>query len=358
MSGPVGFHRGAPGPSFWLMAAAVALLLPVYANPSRSVPGPTYEYLFVIDISESMNVRDQGLDDRRLAGSAEAGLSSSRIEAAKRAVALGLRRLPCGSRAALGLFADRETVMIFEPLEICEHYPAIERVVKSVDWTWAWAGNSQIDGGVVTAIEEAAARKLRLVFFTDGDQAPHRDAIRLDKLKARRGSAEGLLIGVGGEQERPVPKIDPDGEITGYWGPVDAIRNGFNPNMSTLLDGLEGGATLDITVPLEHLSALRDDRLREIARVGGLQYLLLEDDTRYLRALLQPGFARFDQTPSDLRPVFAFLAMLLLLSAWLLPDTGTQRLPGARGLGQFWPRPWHRAVYRPAQSAAGLSRRR
>jgi len=41
-----------------VLALAALVLLPVFFAPQRMLGGTTFAYLFVIDVSESMNVRD------------------------------------------------------------------------------------------------------------------------------------------------------------------------------------------------------------------------------------------------------------------------------------------------------------
>jgi len=306
-----------PRRSLLLLLLAMLALLPVYASPSRLAPGISYAYLFVVDVSQSMNVRDQLSDARRDTA------PRSRLEAAKLAIDAGLRQLPCGSRVSVALFAEAETLVLFEPLEICAHYPAMQRVVAGIDWRMAWAGNSRIDAGIVSAINEAAARDLNLVFFTDGDQAPYREQLRLAELQAHRGATHGLIVGVGGEQERPIPKLGAHDEIVGWWQPADAARNGFNPNMAIVMDGFEPavrGVGAESQGPHEHLSALRSEPLQQLALAAELRYLRLGDDGAFARALADPSLANFDVAPRDLRMLFGLIAAALLLAAWLLPE--------------------------------------
>lgn len=304
-----------PRRSVLLLVAAVLVLLPVYAKPTLTTRGPTYAYLFVMDVSQSMNVRDPDASDP----------SASRADLAKRAIVEGLRQLPCGSSAAIGLFADNETLVLFEPLEVCAHFPAMENIVSRLDTRMAWAGNSQIDAGLGSAMVEAAKRRLNLVFITDGDQAPYRENIRRQKLQAIRGTAGGSIVGVGGEQPRPVPKLDAQNRIVGYWQTEDAVRNGFNPNLAPVVDGLESRAQTFAAEMFdehqEHLSALRTERLEEIAHAAGLNYLTLTDIPSFLRAVDDPALANLDHARRDLRIVFGLLSALLLLAAWLPPES-------------------------------------
>lgn len=308
-----------------LMAAALLLLLPVYAKPQLTVNGLSYAYLFVIDVSQSMNVADQpGPDDQPL----------TRLAAAKAAVLAGLRQLPCGSQAALALFADDETMMVFEPLEVCAHYPAMEKVVAGISWRMAWGGNSEVDAGLHSAARQAIERQLNLVFISDGDQAPRREVLRLDKLRSLRGKLKGVLIGVGGEQDRPVPRLDENEEVVGYWQVQDAVRNGGNPNLAAMLQNLQPGEALPSEMMQgapEFQSAQRAQILQQQAEAIGLQYRPLRGMREFSRVLDQAQFGELRRVPRDLRPLLAMTALLMLLLAWLLPP----RAKAANGLGHI-----------------------
>ena len=65
-----------PRPGLLLLLLAMLALLPVYAAPTRLAPGLSYSYLFVLDVTQSMNVRDQGRD----------AAPQSRLDAAKQAL--------------------------------------------------------------------------------------------------------------------------------------------------------------------------------------------------------------------------------------------------------------------------------
>ncbi len=121
-----------------VLLLAALVLVPAFFTPRLVLPGGTFSWLFVIDISESMNVRDVDARDP----------AESRLDRAKASVIAALGSLPCGSRAAVALFAGTDTVTLFEPLEVCRHFPAIEQVVRNLDWRMAWDGDSRIEAGL------------------------------------------------------------------------------------------------------------------------------------------------------------------------------------------------------------------
>ena len=53
----------------------------------------------------------------------------TRLEQAKAAAVEALARLPCGSEVGLGLFTGHRTLVLFTPVEVCEHYGDISRTI-------------------------------------------------------------------------------------------------------------------------------------------------------------------------------------------------------------------------------------
>ncbi|MGQ0700447.1 MAG: vWA domain-containing protein [Panacagrimonas sp.] len=292
-----------------LLLLSAALVLPIYLAPRVWLPGPTFRYLFVLDVTQSMNVLDVSDGTR----------SRARIEASREALTAALRQLPCGSIVSIALFAEIDALPLFEPLEICDHFPAIEKVVAGIHWRMAWSGNSNIDSGISSAMREAAKRDLDLVFVTDGDQKPVR-AVRVSLMKTQRGKARGWLVGVGGDQPRPVPRLDPNDKVIGYWEPGEARRQGFNPN--AVAGGSTGYDDARDFDPEEHLSSLHEVDLKDLARAAGLEYVRLTGSPSLVSAVSDTSLARIADAPRDLRFVFGLAGALLLLAGWVWREHG------------------------------------
>jgi mxaL protein len=289
-----------------ILALALIVLLPVFFTPHVRLPGSTYAWLFVIDITESMNVRD--VDARRP--------DASRLDRAKASVVAALANLPCGSTAAVALFAGTDTVTLFEPLEVCAHFPAIEQAVRNIDWRMAWDGDSRIEAALVNAIGEAEKRHLDLVFVTDGDEAPHVDVPRLGDLLALRGPVRGWLLGVGSAEPHPVPRLDAENRIVGYWTAIDAARQGFHPNLVEAIDhasaeDLEKSGAFDDVV--EHRSALRAAYLKQLGTAAGLGYETADSDDTLAKLTVDAKLRRKQEADRDVRFVFGLAAALLVL---------------------------------------------
>ena len=295
----------------FLLAALV--LMPVFFSPHLMLAGGTYSYLFLLDISESMNVRDVDAH----------APDESRLDRGKAALIAALTNLPCGSRASVALFAGTDAVVLFEPLEVCRHFPAIDDVIRHIDWRMAWDGDSRIEAGLVNAMHEAGQRDLDLVFITDGDEAPRVDVPRLSDLLAIKGRTKGWLVGVGSADERPVPRLDADNRIVGYWSAVDVAREGFHPNLVEVIDNAKPGEDLEAAGLLdevkEHKSALRADYLKQIGAAAGLGYVTADSPQRVATAVVDSALRRDDRAERDVRAMFGLAAALLVAIGWLNP---------------------------------------
>lgn len=292
-------------------ALALLVLLPVFLAPHWALPGTTYAYLFVVDISESMNIRD--VPDGRP--------DESRLDRAKASVAAALAALPCGSRVALGLFAGSDTLTLFEPMEVCRHFPAIEAVVGGIDWRMAWDGDSRVESAVLAALGEARQRDLDLVFLSDGDEAPHVTVPHMADLLAVQGKVKGMLVGVGGLQRRPIPRLDADNNVIGYWTAVDAVREGFYPNLSELVKQSSAPAELERSGALdevqEHQSALNEEYLQQVGAAAGLAYVKAELPQQVASTVAGAANARHEKAERDLRLLFGLASALFVTIGWL-----------------------------------------
>lgn len=293
------------------LALAALVLLPVFFSPQRMLAGTTFAYLFVLDVSESMNVRD-----------VDAGTpGQSRLDRAKAAVIAALAALPCGSRIAVGLFAGSDTLVLFEPLEVCRHYPAIEQTVERIDWRMAWDGDSRVEAAVVNALHEAGNRGLDLVFLSDGDEAPHVAVPHMGELLALQGKVKGWLVGIGSAQASPVPRLDADDKIIGYWTAVDAVREGFYPNLSEVVKQSDSPAELERSGALdevqEHKSALNEGYLKQVGAASGLRYVKADSAARVAATIADAATARHEPAERDMRIVFGLAAALLVMAGWL-----------------------------------------
>lgn len=290
---------------FFLWAALLALLAAIY-NPTASLPRDIRNFVFVIDITQSMNVADMKI----------AGLSATRLEYTRRLLSSTLGKLPCGTGVSLALFANAEVVPMFTPIEVCANYGVLQETLASLEWRHAWRGSSHLRLGLQAAhsMQITLPEPAQVVFFTDGDEAPPINAITKIELTGLQGKG-WLLAGIGSGQPSPVPKFNAKNEIIGYWS---AYATKIEP--SQIVDEESRGKRDDsiASEPREYyLSALREDYLQELAQDIGADYVRAESQPKLLGAIEQLPPAGHHRAPMVLGWLFALLAVVfVMLEHW------------------------------------------
>ncbi len=294
--------------TFWF-GLALLLLLPVWFNPTYPMQSMVSDTLFVIDVSESMNVPDVSHPRPRTA----------RLALAKNAVLAGMASLPCGSKVSVGLFAGEEVVVLFEPLEVCSHYPSVERVVTRLNTHMRWIGDSWLIRGMINGIKEAQKHDLSLVFITDADEMPHRTTPRIADLLPYQGKVKAALWGVGGETPLPVPKVDAQGNTMAYWTREEAVIEGNYPNLLGYVKYLGEGESAPagaLDEVSEHLSAFNKSLMQSVAQMLKVPYQVVRTPKDGLQTLNQAGLQKQALAQHDVRWLFGLAAIVSVMIGW------------------------------------------
>ncbi|BBL72462.1 VWA domain-containing protein [Methylogaea oryzae] len=283
----------------WGLAVACLAALSTLVVPRFPLPREAYRYVFVIDITQSMNAQDYHVEN----------MPTDRLGFAKESIKQAIRDLPCGSEVGLGLFTTQSTQLLFEPMEVCEHLAAIDETLSHVDWRMAWAANSLIAQGLFSALRNLTERdsSLRLVFLTDGQDAPAQTFKR--GFDGRPGEVAGLIVGVGGTQPTLLPKYDRENHMIGYWENADVDAAAVSGG-----DGEEGKGDAP-ALPWEghYQTKLDETRLLELSAATGLRYHRLVSPKLLSKQLQSADFAEYRVGLADVRWLPALLALLLLL---------------------------------------------
>lgn len=300
-----------------LIAAALALSIALLMPP-LPVSLKTYDYVFMVDITRSMNTEDY---------SDSAGSAISRLEKTRREMLHAVRALPCGSRVGLGVFTERMPALLFSPIEVCEDYPVLQASIRHLDWRMAWVADSNIGQALYNSLslmQRPLLKDSRLVFFTDGHEAPpinpryapdFSDLLPQDREAAWRF---GLIVGVGQPGLSRIPKYDEDGMQIGYYEAEDvphASRFGL-PEDPTRIEGYvprNAPWGTQQVLGTEHLSGVRHDYLRSLAEQTAMDYHPLQSGAELAAALKQDVFARRQRHPTRMSFVPAGLGLLLLV---------------------------------------------
>lgn len=308
--------RNLRDPRLWLLAAALALVALCFVLRPLPLTRDGVAVLAVVDITGSMNVRDY---------TDEHGKPTSRLAMTKRALSTLAAGLPCGSRLALGLFTERRTFLLFQPIEVCANFAPLDGAIAALDWRMAWEGDSRVASGLFGALDLAASLDTDLVFVTDGQEAPPLPSTGGPSFEGRSGAVRGLIVGAGGHALSQIPKYDDRGREIGFFGETDVLqenrfgppppdaesREGYNARNSPF-----GASAAQGT---EHLSGVRETYLQKRADETGLVYAHLDGPDSIARALAPVATPRPLPGRLDLRPLMSGAALALLLAAFAAP---------------------------------------
>lgn len=275
---------------YWPLLLASFLVGIAFVNPTLHVQRQIYNYAFIVDITQSMNARDYHVE----------GLPADRLSFAKHSIKHALLKLPCHSKVSIGLFTTKNVFLLFEPIEICKHYNAIEQSLMKIDWRMAWAADSHIARGLYTSIRNLKSLDPEpvLIFMSDGQQTP--SIAKEPGYSSSLGKVGGLLVGVGNSQPVPVPKFDKNHIQQGFWQLEDAE---VMPRQSR-----EG----------DFLTTVQENHLRRLAGLTGLDYLHLQTPEQFTGALLNKKFGQKHEVESDVGWVFAASGLVIFILSYFL----------------------------------------
>ena len=303
-------------PELLCLILAIVLLIIAFIKPSVIVERASYRYVMVFDITQSMNVADADQ------------LATTRLEFAKRTFIETLDELPCTAEIGLALFTGHRAFLLFTPVSICTHYDELIEMITALDWRMAWEARSEVAKGLYKSIDliHKLDADIRLVFITDGHEAPPIHPVYHPQFRGEPGRIKGLIVGVGGLVPVPIPKLDYDGNLLGYWAANEVMQvdtyslgRGTNVANDTLAGVDSGNVQQRIASGSEHLSRLQEKYLQQLADISGLGYMRLDHAEQLARQLQTAHLAESKPQPTDVRWICAMVALVLLLLVQLRP---------------------------------------
>jgi mxaL protein len=291
-----------------LLTAAFLLLVIALFNPTIPLKRNIYSYMLVADISQSMNVVDTTLN----------GKPVSRAEHMRYMMKRVVASMPCGTSVSVALFAGVSVAAMYRPIEVCENYDAIQDTIAHLDWRTAWSGNSRIRNSMPNLARTLRSfpQSAQVVFFTDGEEAPKLHAFNTQDLANFQGGNDWLFVGIGSDKGTPIPKLDSENQVIGYWSSESfAMQPGIaqisEANIGVRDDNVAGGESD------RYLSKLDEPYLKDLAKeVNGL-YVNGDSLQDILSAMKKQRPARRDTADYPLRWVLASIAGLLFITAYL-----------------------------------------
>ncbi len=187
---------------------SIFLCLIAINNPVMDIKKTISSYMFVVDVSQSMNAKDLNYNDNII----------SRINYTKLLLKKIIDESNCGSFFSINIFAADNVASIVEPVEKCKNYDELIDTIDKLEWRMAWKGNSRITFGIKSAakMQDSLNFPSKILFFTDGDEAPKVNAINRVNLDDFNLGEELIFVGVGGDV--PVPRYNSRNMLVGFWG--------------------------------------------------------------------------------------------------------------------------------------------
>jgi mxaL protein len=283
------------------MIVALLLMMAALWFPKVERNIQVMDLLFVLDITQSMNVEDA------IVGSD----TVTRVEWAKSYAHDALAALPCGTHAGLAVFSESRSLVLMNPVEVCQNYHDLTQMLAKIDGTMAWAQSSEVSKAVFTAIDQAflIQPEPSIVFITDGHEAPPIHDTLFPKFKGEAGKISGVFVGVGGDDLLPIPKRDETGKAIGFWGINDVLHRDVY---------LSGRADLDQRPRTEHLSSQKVSHIEELAAMVQFEYMSSPKKPKALiTSLHKTAKTREQLVNDDLSIWFASMALILLFAVYL-----------------------------------------
>lgn len=300
----------------WCLAGALLLTASTLVLPRINMARNAFDIVAVVDITGSMLTRDMENNTA----------PKSRLDATKKALLKLLSDLPCQSRLGLGVFTERRSFLLFNPVDVCADFAPIERAIADLDWRMGWEGDSFVAKGFHSAIDIAKSLNADLVFLTDGHEAPPLPpGSSPPAFEGKIGDVKGIIAGLGGKDKVPIPKFDDAGRETGVYSPQDVVqenhsgpppadaekRPGYHPKWAPF-----GTAAVEGE---EHLSSVRADHLSQLAAQTGLRYHELALDPNLFGTIADEAHPRVVIVPVDIRPYAAGAALAALAAIYAAP---------------------------------------
>jgi len=294
-------HRGL---YLWLALIGLAIAM---VNPKIPLSLNVNNYMFVIDITQSMNVKDMHMNKRPI----------SRLNYALQLISMSLKELPCGTKVSIALFANAEVVPLYVPIEICENFGVIQDTLKHLEWRMAWRGSSHLRLGLIDAgsVSLTLPEPTKIIFLTDGDEAAPLNAITKINLQPMQGSTSWLLAGIGSQEPSPIPKFNSKDEIIGYWS---QYATKIEPSQIVNEDSVGKRDDSIASDPHEYyLSALREEYLKEVVSDINANYVRADLQTKFLAAINKLPSAGNSPAHVETGWIFALISVFFVIADYL-----------------------------------------
>ena len=188
---------------------SIIFLIVRLINPKVTIERDIHNYIFVVDISQSMLTKDMTIDGEKI----------SRLDFSKKLLQGIMDQLPCKTNVSVAMFAGVSVAATYTPINVCDNFSAISSTIQYLDWRSVWSGNSRIREGFssLARLIRSFPQSARVVFLTDGEEAPKLHAFNTRDLSQFQGESDWLIVGIGSEEGSAIPKYDSENQLIGFW---------------------------------------------------------------------------------------------------------------------------------------------
>ena len=293
-----------------VMVLLALLCLLAINNPTVQLKKSITSYMLLVDVSQSMNAEDLLVKDSPV----------TRIEYTKLLLKNIIDRSDCGSFFSINIFVADNIANIIEPVEKCKNYDELMDTISKLEWRMAWKGNSRITFGIKSAakMQDSLNFPSKILFFTDGDEAPKVNAINRVNLDDFNLGEELIFVGIGGNVPVPVKRYNSRNMYVGYWGSdiYDSL-----PGATGSRNSDSGKDEPDPSVASadyeRYLTKLYDDYLISLSEQIKSQYIKGELSDTFTKKILDNRPHQKIQSDLQVERPAVFIGLLLIVALHL-----------------------------------------
>ena len=286
-------------------------LVIAFINPKFIMKKDITNYIFVVDITQSMLTQDTKINGEKV----------SRLKYAKNTLHKVLEQLPCKTKVSIGMFAGVSVAATYTPIEICENFSAVNETVERLDWRSVWAGNTRLRASMINLARliRSFPESAQVVYFTDGEEAPFLHAFNTEDLNQFQGANNWLFVGIGSDVGTPIPKYDNKNQLIGYWSNESFA---LQPGVAQISAQNAGGRDNNVSSASydRYLSRLDEKYLKSLAQEVKGNYVNGDDINGILSAMKKQPSAWRDDTEVKLRNLFSFIALFFFIIQFVTID--------------------------------------
>ena len=99
---------------------SIIFLIVGLINPKVTIERDIHNYIFVVDISQSMLTKDMTIDGEKI----------SRLDFSKKLLQGIMDQLPCKTNVSVAMFAGVSVAATYTPINVCDNFSSISSTIQ------------------------------------------------------------------------------------------------------------------------------------------------------------------------------------------------------------------------------------